>query len=95
MNAILGNQKFILQSQRQLCQVDVSIQAEIQGLRIRTNDRPSFRKQKVWRQTEARLEARLETRPVPLLRNSSHLETCFLTKIKVGCLYLLRSLLTL
>ena len=91
MNAILGNQKFILQSQRQLCQVDVSIQAEIQGLRIRTNDRPSFRKQKVWRQTEARLE----TRPVPLLRNSSHLETCFLTKIKVGCLYLLTSLLTL
>lgn len=85
MNAILGNQKFVLKSQRQLCQVDVSIQAEIQGLEIRTHDRPSFRKQKVWRQTEARLE----TRQALLLRNGFHLETCFLKEIKVGCLYLM------
>lgn len=88
MNAILGNQKFILKSQCQLCQVDVSIQAEIQGLGIRTNDRLSFRKQKVRRQTEAKLE----TRQVPLLRKSFHLETCFLIEIKVSYLYLMTSL---
>lgn len=32
VNAVLGNQEFILESQRQFCQVDISIQAEIQGL---------------------------------------------------------------
>lgn len=48
VNAVLGNQEFILKSQRQLCQIDISIQAEIQGLGIRiqhgvkTNDKPQL-----------------------------------------------------
>lgn len=35
MDAVLGDQKFIFQSQSQFCQVDISIKAEIQGLGIR------------------------------------------------------------
>lgn len=41
VNAVLGNQKFIFQSQRQFCQINISIKAEIQGLEIRTSSRQS------------------------------------------------------
>lgn len=37
VDAVLGDQKFIFKSQCQLCQVDVSIKAKIQGLEIRTS----------------------------------------------------------
>lgn len=33
VDAILGDQKLVLESQRQFCQVDVAVQAEIQGLK--------------------------------------------------------------
>jgi hypothetical protein len=36
VNAVLGDQKFIFKSQRQFCQVNISVKAEIQGLEIRT-----------------------------------------------------------
>lgn len=37
VNDVLGAQKFIFKSERQFCQVDISIKAEIQGLEIRTS----------------------------------------------------------
>lgn len=39
VNAVLGDQKFVFKSQCQLCQVDISIKAKIQGLEIRTSSR--------------------------------------------------------